>query len=402
MISTEEATRLILERAPAGWGTEVVRLENALGRVLAEDLRADREFPPFDRVTMDGVAIAYAAWQEGKREFRIAGMAPAGAPEETLSDNGSCLEVMTGALLPRNTDTVIRYEDLELRGGIAQIREIDIRQGQNIHRKGSDRPVESLLLASGTPIGPAEIGVAATVGKPELRVQKWPRLTLISTGNEIVPIDQQPAPYQIRTSNIPTLQALFRQWGLPAGHVHLPDDLDATRHALEGLVAENDLIILSGGVSKGKFDYVPKALAEIGVEKVFHRIRQRPGKPLWFGQKEAGPTVFALPGNPVSTFVCCLRYVQPWLRKGLGLEPYTYGYAALAAPFEFQPELTYFLQVRVEMGAQGNLWAHPKVGRGSGDHANLADVNGFLELPADRTTFPEGEIFPLLAFRDIF
>jgi len=402
MISTEEATRLILNSAPGGWGTEVVPLEAALGRVLAEDLRADREFPPFDRVTMDGIAIAHSAWKEGRRQFRVVGMAAAGTPEETLRDPGSCLEVMTGALLPRNTDTVIRYEDLEMKDSIAHIQTVEIRQGQNIHRKGSDRLAESRLLASGTPIGPAEIGVAATVGKPGLRVQKLPRLTLISTGNEIVPIDQQPAPYQIRTSNVPTLQALFRQWGLQAGHMHLADDLDATRRALEKLVAENDLIIMSGGVSKGKFDYVPQALAEIGVQKVFHRIRQRPGKPLWFGQQASGPTVFALPGNPVSTFVCCLRYVKPWLRKGFGLEPYTYGYAALADSFEFQPELTYFLQVRVEMGAQGQLWAHPKVGRGSGDHANLADVNGFLELPAERTTFPEGEIFPVLLFRDIF
>ncbi len=399
MITTEEATAQILQRAPDDWGTEQVNLDDSTGRVLAEPLMADRDFPPFDRITMDGIAISYAAFESGKREFPVLGLAAAGAPQIGVDGSAGCAEVMTGAILPKGTDTVIRYEDILQTDGKASIQATKVRQGQNIHWKGSDRKQEAPLRSIHTLIGPSEIGIAATIGKSELLVQKSPRVIIISTGDEIVPVEQVPKPHQIRTSNLPTLKSLLATWGIPSKTMHIPDQMDATVEQIKSALVQSDLVLLSGGVSKGKFDFVPEALRSAGVEAVFHRVQQRPGKPLWFGQQPGGTTVFGLPGNPVSSFLCCLRYVQPWLRKGLGLEPYTYAYAALAESIQFKPDLTYFLQVRTAFDTQGRIWAHPIPGGGSGDHANLSNVSGFLELPAERSDFAEGEVFPLLMFR---
>lgn len=166
------------------------------------------------------------------------------------------------------------------------------------------------------------------------------------------------------------------------------------------VVRDYDLIILSGGVSKGKFDFLPKALAELEVEKLFHRVAQRPGKPFWFGhQKEEGTVVFALPGNPVSSFVGTHRYILPWLEACIQQQGRAPEYAKLTADFYFKPALTYFLQVRLSMNQAAEILATPVTGNGSGDLANLADADALLELPADRTDFRTGEVFPLIRFR---
>lgn len=397
MITVQSATDIVLQNT-RDFGAESVPLEQAVGRILAENLSADRDFPPFDRVTMDGIAIHYEAFAKGQRIFKIEGLQAAGASQLALQNSTHCLEVMTGAVLPQGADTVIRYEDLDIAGGVAKIGIEEITSGQNIHKRGSDRRQGDLLVTANRLISPAEIGVAATVGKAHLQVKKLPKVVIISTGDEIVDLTETPLAHQIRSSNAYTIQSLLTKWNIEATRLHLPDDRNATVEGLRQALENFDVLILSGGVSMGKLDYVPEALSTLGLEKLFHKVQQRPGKPFWFGKTSAGTTVFALPGNPVSSFMCAVRYVEPWLRKGLGLKS-TLQFAILNEDVAFKPNLTYFLQVQLATDETGRMLAKPLEGGGSGDLANLTEADGFLELPQGQDVYKAGEVFQFWKYR---
>lgn len=398
MISVTEATNFIQSTA-RDYGTESVPLSVSIGRVLRENLYADRPFPPFNRVTMDGIAIQYAAFANGQRTFHVEGIAAAGAPQMKLQDGKNCLEVMTGAILPENTDTVIRYEDTVFFEGKMTIQVDELKFEKNVHKLGSDRQREDLLIEAGRVISPAEIGVAATVGKTYLEVSKYPKTVIISTGDELVEVSEKPLPYQIRKSNVHLLQSMFTHIGMPAEIMHLKDDYEKVMTGLQSVLREYDLIILSGGVSAGKFDYLPKALNELKVNEFFHKVKQRPGKPLWFGQSPEGAVIFALPGNPVSSFSCAQKYIFPWLQKSLSLPLSTPIYAALSQDYAFKPDLTYFLQVKISHSERGQIIATPFTGNGSGDLANLTHADGFLELPSGKEMFKKGEVFSFVSYR---
>ena len=374
--------------------SESVSIDDALGRVLREPVRADRDFPPFDRVAMDGIGIRFPDFAAGVTSFRVVGMQRAGQAQLTLTDSGTCLEVMTGAMLPIGTDTVIRYEDIVISDGLATITIDDVQSGQHIHHCATDRRTGDELLSVGTRLGPAELAVAASVGQITLTVTTLPRVALISTGDELVDVADTPLPHQIRRSNTYMLRAALATLGITATLHHIVDDETILADKLSALVAANDVLILSGGVSAGKADFVPDVLARLGVQKQFHKVEQRPGKPLWFGTTR-DRTVFALPGNPVSTVLCAHRYVLPYLRASLGLPPAQPYYAQLAIPVTFEPAITYFLPVRLSSEPDGRMLAHPLPGSGSADFANLLDADGFMELPPDRSDFGTGDAFPV-------
>ncbi len=398
MITVEQATQLVLNTA-FDFGTEKIHFQKAMGRILNQELHADRDFPPFDRVSMDGIAIKFEAFEAGSRSFPVERMQAAGAPQSVLENNKNCMEVMTGSILPANTDTVIRYEDVEIADGVAKVQVGNVTKGQNVHYKGSDRRMGDVLVATGTSLSAAEIGVAATTGRVDLEVAKMPRVTVISTGDELVDVERLPLPHQIRKSNVFSVASVLMNWGIEPQLLHLNDDEDEIKEVLKEALQTNEVIILSGGISEGKFDFLPKAFQELGVTKLFHKISQRPGKPFWFGHIPSKVAVFALPGNPVSTFMCLHRYVQPWLRASLGLAPFQNSYAVLSEDFFFQPPLTYFLQVRLHSTKQGKLMAVPVAGKGSGDLANLTEADAFMELSNDKTNFRSGEVFPVFRFR---
>ena len=398
MISVKEATNFIQSTA-RDYGTVSIPLSESIGRVLRENLYADRPFPPFNRVTMDGIAIQHAAFANGQRTFRVEGIAAAGAPQMSLLDGENCLEVMTGAILPKNTDTVIRYEDTEFSEGKMTIQIEDLKFEKNVHKLGSDRKQEDLLIAAGRIISPAEIGVAATVGKTHLQVSKYPKTIIISTGDELVEVSENPLPHQIRKSNVHLLQSMFTSIGMPAKVTHLKDDYEEVVAGLKSVLQEYDLLILSGGVSAGKFDYLPKALKELKVKEYFHKVKQRPGKPFWFGKSPEGAVIFALPGNPVSSFSCAQKYVFPWLQKSLSVPMPAPIYAALSQDYTFKPDLTYFLQVKISYSEKGQVIATPFTGNGSGDLANLTNADGFLELSRGKEIFKKGEFFSFVSYR---
>ena len=398
MITVEEAQKII-DQTVKDFGTEKIPQAQAVGRVLREDLFADRDFPPYHRVTMDGIAIAYKSFAAGNRNFPIEGIAAAGAAQHTLQNSNNCLEVMTGSILPAQTDTVIRYEDLEIKDGVATLQVEQIRDAQNVHRKGEDRLQNSKIVSAPCIISPAEIGVAATVGKAHLEVSRLPKAIIISTGDELVEIDETPLPYQIRKSNVHRLKATFAQHGIAADTAHLNDDMDEILTQLKSILENYDIVMMSGGVSKGKFDFLPEALNTLGVTKLFHKIKQRPGKPFWFGKLEKGATVFALPGNPVSSFMCTQIYFVPWLRACLQMPKKVLPTAILQRDTSFKPDLVYYLQVKISYNENGQILAMPVDGNGSGDLANLVDADAFLRLPRGKDFFEKGSCFPIIFYR---
>ena len=397
MISTNEADQIIHANLYQP-SLESIPIEESVGRVLAQEIIADRPFPPFNRVSMDGIAILFENYKNGQRKFRKVGIAPAGSAQKALSNPNDCIEVMTGAILPVGVDTVVRYEDINEEDDFATITIEDLTELKNVHHEGSDRKKGEVLLAKGKKIGPAEIGVFATVGHLFVNVYTRPKVAIITTGDELVDISMTPKLYQIRKSNNVQIKASIESLCESIEFIHLSDNKNETAIAINECLDNFDVLILSGGVSKGKFDYVPDALKENNVDKLFYKVAQRPGKPFWFGRHQNGTTVFALPGNPVSSFMCSIRYIVPWLHHSSSRKVLRVEKAVLGQDFNFEPPLTYFLQVKTEFDSEGRMIATPIPGRGSGDLANLNLVDGFLELPDGRSKFKKGEVFHLYSF----
>lgn len=396
LISVEEATSIILGEVE-DFGTEEVSFDMALGRIVKETIKADREMPPFNRVSMDGIALKTSVFETGQRNFKIEGVQAAGSPQLSLMNQEQCLEAMTGAMLPLGTDAVIPYELISIKDDVATVNTEDVKFFQNIHKQGLDRKKNEILIPYNFRISSAEVGVLATVGKTKVTVARNPQIAIISTGDELIDVGQSPQPYQIRKSNVHSLVALLKEAGLESDAYHLPDNKSTLTEKILSLLDKYDVLMFSGAVSKGKFDYLPEVLDHLGVKKLFHKVQQRPGKPFWFGKKD-NTTVFAYPGNPVSTYVSCLKYFFPWLNYSLKGELEALNYAVLDRDFVFKPPLTYFLQVRLK-NERGLISASPIAGNGSGDLANLTQNNAFMELPSNRSEFKKGEVFPVISYR---
>ncbi len=392
MITVQQALDFIGENK-SDLGTERIPFHTAMGRILAETIKTDRAIPPYHRVTMDGIAVNFDGLTS-QVKIRIEGVAAAGAPQKTLHKNDSCLEVMTGAVLPLGTDTVIRYEDLTIENGFASINS-EISKDQNVHFEGSDMSADFDLIHPGTRIRTQELAIAASLGRAELNVAQLPSVTIISTGDELVDVHETPETHQIRKSNSYTVAALLAKWGIQAKLLHLMDNKKHIEERLAAVIDSDDLVILSGGVSKGKFDFIPEALKTLGIKEVFHKIKQRPGKPLWFG-RNADTVVFGLPGNPVSSFVCAKKYIEHWLQISLGFNKEESHFAVLSEDVTFKPDLHYFLPVHFSTTPDGQVVAKPYPGNGSGDFINLRQTNGLMELPRGKHLFRKAESYLVL------
>jgi molybdopterin molybdotransferase len=397
LTSVKNAIQIILNNSE-NFGVETVSLQKSLHRVLKETIVADRDFPPFNRVSMDGIAIDVNQFNNGQTSYKIEGVQAAGSPQLTLKNIENCIETMTGAMLPVNTNAVIPYELIIIKNDIATIQVDALKHFQNVHKQGKDRQKNELIIAENILISSADIGVLATVGRASVKVVKQPKVMIISTGDELVDVNQNPENYQIRRSNVYTLIALLSKVDIEVDNVHITDNKAVLKTKIKQFLIDYDVLLFSGAVSKGKFDFIPEVLDELGVEKLFHRVSQRPGKPFWFGKKDK-KTVFAFPGNPVSTFVSCMRYFYPWFKKSVGLAYDYENFAILDQDYTFKPDLTYFLQVKLS-NKNGEIFATPLTGHGSGDLANLSDVDGFLELPKGQIDFKKGTVYPYLRFRE--
>lgn len=396
MISVQEATHTILESLPT-LSTETCPLTAAHNRTLYQTIIADRDLPPYDRIMMDGIALHSSVSATSSKEpltLKIAGHQPAGAPPQTLPNPQSCIEVATGAALPQGTDTIIPVEKITTTETHITIDpDAEINPGKYIHKQASDHPNGTTLLHPGTRLSAKEIAVAASAGYISLEVAKVPQVALISTGDELVPIEKTPLPHQIRQSNAHTLSAALKssQLGLP--HIfHIPDEPDHLRQQIQDLLAEYDLLIFSGGVSKGKKDFLPQILNELKVEQKLHWVAQRPGKPLWYGTSSTHQPIFALPGNPLSTLTCFHRYILPALEKMAGRKPLPPLHFPLASDFSFPPPLTCFLPVELVHTPEGTQ-AKPSPAHNSGDYSGILGTSGFIEIPQQEKEAKKGTAY---------
>lgn len=371
--------------------SETVAFDQAYRRILREPVLADRDFPAYDRVMMDGIAMKLASWDGAP--MKSLGVQRAGIKAMDLKEGAFCFEVMTGAVLPSGADTVVPIEQVKKSGGIFFLADGYMpSEGQFVHRQGSDQKTGDLLLAEGIWLGAKEIAVLATCGYSSVAVSKIPRIFILSTGDELVEVSEMPSSFQIRKSNIYALEAACGNLGFPVSMQldHLPDDKSTIADRLKQILSDSDIVLFSGGISKGKYDFLQELLVDAGATKHFQWLKQRPGKPLWFGTTKTGTVVFALPGNPNSTLTCFYRYVADAIRMMAGLGKRVPESGQLAEKVTFKPPLTFFLPVRSRRCPKGRLHFDPVPTQNSGDLAGLITSDGFIELPADQNEFPVG------------
>ena len=315
----------------------------------------------------------------------------------SLGDPAACLEVTTGAITPAGCDCIVPVEQTQRDGDFYILaRGYQPAKGQFIHGQGSDCRAGATVLEAGVRLGAPEMAQLAANGAAQVDVAVSPSIAVLATGDELVGVDAPLGEGQIRRSNDIAIAAALRGRGLDqVGLHHVADDLAATGQMLETLLASNAVVIISGGVSMGQRDYVPEALANLGVQRIFHRIAQRPGKPMWFGVGRDQQLVFALPGNPVSSLVCAIRYVGPALLAAMGLKSDPPERVCLGGDIQTSPALTCFVPVRMQQDETGRSVAEPVVSATSGDFSSLVRAHGVVQLPPGERQALAGAVAPL-------
>ena len=402
MLSFEQARQLIITETKShqvASPTSLRPLADALGYVLAQEIRADRDYPPFHRSTRDGYAVRSREAGENST-LRCFGEIKAGDTVLTPLDPGTCVQIMTGAAVPPGADAVVMIE-FTRRSGDAVTFDRDTQTTQNIVARGSEARTRDLALAPGLRLGFAELAIAAQVGAANLLCYEKPRVAILSTGDEIVSIPETPGPFHIRNSNGVSLAAQVR---LAAGHPvplgHALDRVEDLSAKIE-LGLQHDILVLSGGVSMGKYDLVESVLKSFGAEFFFDAVAIRPGKPTVFGRCR-NKLVFGLPGNPVSTMVTFQLFVTAAidLLSGAAPRPLPLLNATLSESLHEKPGLAHFLPARLEWSS-ASAEVHALPWQGSGDIAALSHANCFLVVPADRHDIPAGENVSVLPRLDV-
>jgi molybdopterin molybdotransferase len=401
MLSYSEARKKVIEAVSSKRGialAERVTLRDALGRVLTEEIAADRDYPPFDRSTRDGYAVRAEDAKSLPARLRIAAEIKAGEVFRGKLAGGECASIMTGAAVPAGADAVVMLEYVRREGDAVVVSQA-VERGQNVVPRGSEAKAGQTLLFPGARLGYAELALLGQVGRAEVSVARRPRVAILSTGDEVVEIGDTPGPFQIRNSNTVSLAA---QVALAGGEAvplrNAPDETAALRAQIERGLQE-DVLVLSGGVSAGKYDLVENVLRELGTEFFFDAVAIRPGRPAVFGICKGKP-VFGLPGNPVSTMVTFEIFVVPALDILSGAAPRALPLfkAKLAAPVKQKAQLSHFLPAVVEWTA-GQPVARELPWQGSGDIVALAQANSFLVVPQERLEFLAGDWVDVLPRR---
>ena len=381
LISVTQAENIIRQHLTTA-AVEIVPLSKAQGRYLREDILADRPLPPFDRVMMDGIAIAHASFASGNTRFPITGTQAAGTPALTLENADSCIEVMTGCVLPHGCDCIIPIEHIDLSENTASLHSDASPQAQqHIHSAGSDTAAGEILLSSGQVLNAAELAIAASCGATHLKVSALPRILIITTGDELVAPEVTPLPHQIRRSHATALEALIT--GMKLGkvdNIHIADDPLALKDTITEALPAHDILIFTGGISKGKYDYVAPVLTELLGSPHFHGIAQRPGKPMAFWKNPNSPLVFAMPGNPVSVMACAARYLIPSLVEILSGRSPTPQQIPATGSFHCPSHFTGLVPCRIN---NGRIQLVPP--SNSGNFLALAATDGIAQLPGELT-----------------
>ena len=402
MLSVAEARLKILETI-VPLGTEKIPLLQANSSILAQDVVADRPFPPFNRVAMDGYAVRSIDFVSDITHLKPIGQIQAGKPSDLVVRVGEAVHIMTGSPLPEGADAVVKIEHCTLRNNdTVIICDDQVKAWLNVARVGEDAAQGDTLLAKGTTLTSAGIAVCASVGVSEVLVYQKPTLKVVSTGTEIIPPEETPLPHQIRDCNSFSVGSLSQASGVTTEFLGICDDNPELLKKKMQAGLEADIFILSGGVSMGEFDLVPGLLTELGVKKIFHKVRLRPGKPIWYGVSEQGTYVFGLPGNPVSVQVNFKLFVEPAILKLMGsrvCEP-QFLHLPLDDKIIKYNMLEQYFPAKLTF-TEGKTSVKSILIRGSGDFSNLAYSDGLICCPVDYVKLEPQAIVKFLPWRSL-
>jgi molybdopterin molybdotransferase len=401
--------------APTSPATEIIDVardpSSALRRILAEDALADRNYPPFNRSIRDGFALRSADATEPGARLRVIGESRAGVAFNGTVGSGECVRILTGAPVPRGANAVVMHEYTQTDGEFVVVEQI-VRTGQHFVLAGAEARVGEVVVPRGTRLSYAELAVAAEVGRAQLEVNRRPRVAILSTGDELINLGEKPGPFQIRNSNSISIAAhVTLSGGEPVLAGNAPDNVTELRdRILKGL--EADILVLSGGVSAGKYDLVEQVLLDLGAEIFFDAVAIRPGKPAVFAWCQGKP-VFGLPGNPVSTMVTFELFVVPAIELLGGYAPRALPFfkAKLGHPLDEKGGVAHFLPARISWpgAAVENSGAEPPapvaevlLWEGSGDIGAVVRGNCFLVVHASRLKLAAGDWVDVLVRRGTF
>jgi molybdopterin molybdotransferase len=393
MIPVEEAQERVLAEVQL-LGTEQVAFTDALGRVLREDIRARIDVPQGDNTAMDGYAVRADDIANAPVSLRVVENLPAGTVATKRVEQGTAIRIMTGALMPEGADTVAHVEITDAGSEIVRVDE-PLRRGTNIRKRGEDMHAGDVVLADGTPIHAAEVGVLASVQKPVVRVGRRPTVAILSTGDEIIDVGDSMEHGKVVNSNSYSLAALVRDLGaIPRMIGIVSDTLEATIAAIESAL-ESDFVISSGGVSVGAYDFVKDALDALGAETKFWQVAMKPGKPVVLSRIR-DRLYFGLPGNPVSCMVSFLLFIAPAIRKAMGqtsnlLPPIVQ--TCVAASLKSRGDRRNYMRVRV-VARDGELVSLPMTSQGSGVSTSMVQANGLAIVETGVTAIAAGSMVP--------
>lgn len=395
MLQVEEAQARVLAEVRPG-GVESVPLFDSLGRVLREEIAAPHDLPPADNSAMDGYALRAEDLANVPVSLRVTGDIAAGHPATHALEAGTAMRIMTGAFVPDGADTVVQVELTDGRTDVVTI-EKALPRGTNIRKRGEDMRAGDVVLRAGTRIGPAEVAMLAATQTTRVSVGRKPEVAILSTGDELVDVDEPLAPGKIVNTNAHLLAALVREAGATPRLLGIVRDTkEATVEAFRAAVASN-FVLSSGGVSVGAYDFVKEALEELGAESKFWRVAMKPGKPVVLSRLR-GCVIFGLPGNPVSCFVSFHLFVAPALRKACGEEGRLLPvevHATLTGPLKSIGDRRVYVRVQV-FARDGALYARPLVSQGSGSLTSMIGANGLAIVAEGVTRVEEGAVVPVL------
>ena len=388
MIAPDDAIRLVLENAPL-LPSHKVPLSQACGLKLAEPVLSDRDYPPFPRAMMDGYAVRLA---DAAATVEVIGEVAAGCSVETQVTEGQCLEIMTGAPCPPGTEAVVQKEHVRRDGSQVTLPR-EIKLGGHIAPRGSECRGGVVVLKPGDTITPLATAVIASMGLDSILATRRPTLAVITTGSELVPPGTEPAPGQIRDSNGPMLASMARDLRIDSPlHLHVSDREDEILQAISS-VAEYDIVLLTGGVSVGNYDLVPPALRDFGAETIFHKVRQKPGKPLLLAKKDS-QLLFGLPGNPLACHFCFHHYVAAAIRKMSGKSTLSSPVlGSLTEAVKPKKGRTHFVAACAQQDGSTGPWSvRPLPGVSSADIFGACMANCYAEIPPDHDSLAAGNI----------
>ncbi|SDE32215.1 molybdopterin molybdotransferase [Dyadobacter soli] len=388
MVTVNEAKQRIIANTVT-LPTVKIPLQEAVGSYLSADVISPIALPPFRQSSMDGYAIVHSDITEPGTALRLAGESKAGQTDLPTVSAGTAVRIFTGAPVPEGATAVVMQENTSLADGSVQIHEFPVAEGKNVRRAGQQIAQGAVALRAGTLISPGAVGFLQGMNVSEVTVHTKPRIGLLVTGDELLKAGDALVPGKIYESNSAMLQAALAQAGIRDVSVsYASDDLDATISALAELLEHYDVVLASGGISVGDYDFVGRALEALGAETVFYKVRQKPGKPLLFGKK-GEKLIFALPGNPASSLVCYYEYVLPALKKVMGSkEPFLrWVRLPLRHAYRFDGERDEFLKARVEDGEVVSLDGQESFVIGS-----FAVANAIIYLPVSQNKVEAGDL----------